>query len=492
MLFFEFDFILAFLIFYSVYLLTHNVARNFLLLTASFGFYCMWDWRFAPFLLVSIVVDFCAAKLIDAPDASRCKRKLALLLSLAINLSLLGFFKYFNFFIENLAVLLSSFGLHPNVPFLRLVLPIGISFYTFQTICYTVDVYKKRIRHEPNFLNYATYVAFFPQLIAGPIERASSLLPQIKAAKCITIEKTFIGVRLFLWGIFKKLYVADNLALVVDPIFSDPQGQTTLALILGAYCFAFQIYCDFSGYTDMARGLGKMLGIDLSVNFNLPYFSKSLREFWRSWHITLSNWFRDYIFIPLGGTRNISPFKVIRNIFLTFTLSGLWHGAGWPFLIWGMGHGILAISEYFLRKSFLASLWHAFPSPLRIIIIFHIICSLWIIFRAPDLDLIWMYLDAFGRHPSLNWPEIGSTGTILDTCEKLFYSISQNDRHNLFQAILFICPLLIIQMAQHRAGNHFVDFTWSIPFRVSVYTLLLILLIIFGVRDGKQFIYFQF
>jgi len=488
-LFFEINFILSFIIFYLAYLLARDSTRNFLLLTASFGFYCMWDWRFASLLIGSIVVDFIAAKIIDDPNSSYHKRKRALVISLTINLGLLGFFKYFNFFVESLAIFLSSFGLHPNSPFLQIALPIGISFYTFQTICYTIDVYNKKMPHETNFLIYATYVSFFPQLIAGPIERASTLLPQIKAAKCITPEKFLIGIRLFIWGIFKKLYVADNLAPVVDSIFLAPQGQTTLSLFIGAYCFAFQIYCDFSGYSDMARGLGKMLGIDLSINFNLPYFSKSLREFWRSWHITLSAWFRDYVFIPLGGTKTNGQFKVIQNIFITFTLSGLWHGAGWPFVIWGVGHGLIATSEHLLRKTSFSSLWHTIPGNLRILFTFHIVCGLWIVFRSPDLNTVWTYFDTFGHYPSFNWGQIESATTLSGVWQGL---ISQNDRHNLLQAIFFIAPLLLIQIAQHRAQNHFVDFTWSFPFRIFIYTLLLTLLIIFGVRDGKQFIYFQF
>ena len=277
---------------------------------------------------------------------------------------------------------------------LEVILPAGISFYTFQTFSYTIDVYRKKIHAEKSFMSFASYVSFFPQLVAGPIERASDLLVQFNKAREVTTSGFFIGVRLFGWGVFKKLFIADNLAKIVDPIFANPSSYDSLSLLIALYAFAFQIYCDFSGYSDMARGLAKMMGFELSVNFNLPYFSKSVSEFWTRWHITLSNWIRDYIYFPLGGSHGGKIFSS-KNLIFAMVLSGLWHGAGWNFILWGGYNGVIMASEHTLKESRLTYWWRRRSSVLRIIVTFHLICFGWLLFRVSSISELYNYIYSF-------------------------------------------------------------------------------------------------
>ena len=314
--------------------------QNILLVVASYVFYGWWDWRFLSLIALSTIADYTIALRLENTEEDRARRRLVFA-SILLNLSILGIFKYCDFFLSSLVHLLESFGLNVQLPLMHVVLPVGISFYTFQTMGYTVDVYRKKIHAEPDFVAFGCYVAFFPQLVAGPIERAQRLLPQLCTARNLSIKRWRSGLTLILFGLIKKTVIADNLAPFVDWVYGQETTEVAAPLILAAtLAFAFQIYADFSGYTDMARGLAQLLGIELCINFNQPYLARTPTEFWRRWHISLSSWLRDYLYIPLGGNRGRS-YAIYRNLMITMILGGLWHGASWNFVLWGCFHGIL-------------------------------------------------------------------------------------------------------------------------------------------------------
>jgi alginate O-acetyltransferase complex protein AlgI len=348
MLFNSFVFVLFLAIVLPVYYALSHRWQNRFLLVASYVFYGYWDWRFLGLLAISTVLDFALALLIAGTDSPRRKKR-RVALSVVVNLGILGFFKYFDFFVDSAAVLLESAGLQANLPMLRVVLPVGISFYTFQSMAYTIDVYRGIQPPTRNLLDFALYVAYFPQLVAGPIERASRLLPQIQSPRRVGQAQWERGAQLILWGYVKKVAIADGLAPYADAVFRDPSSFSGLSLWLGVYCFAVQIYCDFSGYTDIARGVSQLLGIELMENFRQPYLSRNITEFWRRWHISLSTWLRDYLYVPLGGNRR-GPAMQYRNLMITMLLGGLWHGAAWTFVVWGGLHGLfLATHKYMTR-----------------------------------------------------------------------------------------------------------------------------------------------
>ena len=316
--------------------------QNLLLLAASYVFYGSWDWRFLGLIWVSTLTDFVVGRAIGRSDDDR-RRKHLLWVSVAVNLGLLGFFKYFGFFTESFAGLLDRFGVQADFVTLAIVLPVGISFYTFQTLSYTVDVYRREMEATDDLLGFAVFVAFFPQLVAGPIERAQRLLQQFERKRPrLTADAMGSGLLLILVGLFKKVVIADSLAPIVDDIFAGSGQSGFVTLVFGAWAFAIQLYGDFSGYSSIARGSARLLGIELMVNFNQPYLSRNIASFWRHWHISLSTWIRDYIFIPLGGSRG-SGYLTARNLLITFVLSGLWHGAAWTFVVWGALHGVFLI-----------------------------------------------------------------------------------------------------------------------------------------------------
>jgi D-alanyl-lipoteichoic acid acyltransferase DltB (MBOAT superfamily) len=359
---------------------------------------------------------------------------------------------------------------------------------------YTIDVYRKKLKHERCFINFATYVAFFPQLVAGPIERASNLLPQIRAKKIVNFDGAMLGLRLFLWGMFKKLFIADNLATIVDFVFSDPERHTPVTLLIAAYCFFVQIYCDFSGYTDMARGLAKMLGINLSVNFNLPFFAKSGRDFWQRWHISLSTWFRLYVYIPLGGNRG-TVLSTIRNLIITFLLSGLWHGAGWNFILWGLLHGLWLSIELLARNWKTNVYFHKLPISIRMFITFNLITFLFVLFRSPDLDTFIIYINSMINSPFNVWPSFNAlveTKTWFDMIALFSQFFTDQDRHHLILCAFYTAPLIWVQWQQYQNKDLLIDMYWGTMKKVIVYSLFLALLVSFGTQDGKQFIYFQF
>lgn len=396
MLFNSFVFVAFLAIVLPVYYLLPHRWQNRFLLAASYVFYGAWDWRFLFLLMLSTAVDFTLAILLEGSSTALVRKRL-ITLSVVTNLGILGFFKYFDFFVESAAELLGSVGLEPNVPFLSIVLPVGISFYTFQSLAYTVDVYRGHQKATRNLLDFALYVAYFPQLVAGPIERASRLLPQIQAPRHVDRHRFNSGVQLILWGYVKKVVIADGLAPYADAVFASPSSFPSTALWVGLYCFAFQIYCDFSGYSDIARGVSRLMGIELMENFRQPYLSRNITEFWRRWHISLSTWLRDYLYIPLGGNRH-GAFKTYRHLMVTMLLGGLWHGANWTYVIWGGLHGFfLAAHKYMTGSRHIGQ--EPVPATLRewalyglkAVATFHLVCVAWVFFRASSTAVAYEY-----------------------------------------------------------------------------------------------------
>lgn len=400
---------IAFAVFFSVVLILYPrlklKAQNAFLLLASYVFYGYWDWRFTGLIFASTVLDFFVGRGIHKTEIAR-RQKALLALSLAGNLGILGFFKYFNFFVESAAWALSDFGLQPNIHFLNVVLPVGISFYTFQTLSYTIDIYRKKIDPTRSFLDFALFVSFFPQLVAGPIERAKNLLPQISKPRTMTQARTYSGLCLMLLGYFKKVAIADTLAPLVDAVFSAPSALSAGELWSGVIGFAFQIYGDFSGYSNIARGISRILGFELMENFNAPYLSRTITEFWRRWHVSLSSWLRDYLYISLGGNRR-GKVRTYLNLMITMVLGGLWHGASWQFCIWGAMHGFyLSVHRLLLRGRKPEPLWPTNRIS-RVIEILKIFCTFllvsltWIFFRSERLTDAVTYIQGLLRFDGL-------------------------------------------------------------------------------------------
>jgi D-alanyl-lipoteichoic acid acyltransferase DltB (MBOAT superfamily) len=474
MLFNSLEFWLFFVAVFSCQLALRGRGRKLLLLVASYGFYAAWDWRFLSLIWLSTLVDYAIGlALSTSPDPVRRQRLVGL--SLAVNLSILGFFKYAGFFSESLAALGRSFGLEFGELTLNVVLPVGISFYTFQTLSYTLDIYRGKLEPTHQLLDFALFVAFFPQLVAGPIERAAHLLPQIRADTRANWSQFSSGCWLVLWGLFKKVVIADNLAGVVDAVYGVGAQPTSGEILLATYAFAFQIYCDFSGYTDIARGLARMMGFDLLLNFDLPYFATSPAEFWDRWHISLSTWLRDYLFRPFSRAlmrrldERFDNSVVFLALFVTMTLCGLWHGAGWTFVLFGVYHGILLC----LRRASLSWLPRFAPNKVWLTIkglaTFHLVCVSFLLFRADSVPHALGLLAELGRADGVG----SAVSWLLPFC-------------------VLIAPLLAMQIAQRRARNLEVVLGWPYPVRVAVYLSLMVLIVIQGEDGGDPFIYFQF
>ncbi len=395
MLFPTLDFLLFFVgVFFVSWALRHRLdARKLFLVLASYGFYAAWDWRFCFLLLGSSLFNWLAGLVIERLRGP-AGRKAAMLVAVAGNLLVLGFFKYYDFFIEQLNDLFLSVGMERELPFMAVILPVGISFFTFQGISYVVDVYRRDVAASRSALDILLYISFFPQLVAGPIVRASTLIPQIRARPDPNAILMSWGLVLVLVGLFKKLVVANYLATeLVDQVFFDPSFYGSWDLIVGAYAYAIQIYCDFSGYSDMAIGVAAMLGYRFDKNFDQPYRATSIRDFWRRWHISLSSWLRDYLYIPLGGSRR-GPWTTRRNLMLTMVLGGIWHGAAWTFVIWGVMHGLaLAVENMVTRRGQLAPralVWRV----VGVLYAFHFVVLAFIFFRAESLDYALLYLES--------------------------------------------------------------------------------------------------
>ena len=408
-------------VFCGYWRLRGRTAQNSLLVLAGYGFYAWWDYRYCSLMLISTLVDYCCGIGCSKP----AKRKLYLCISLISNLGMLGTFKYFNFFQDSFITAFDSLGVKIDPLTLKFVLPVGISFYTFQTLSYTIDIYRGKLTPHRSLVDYAAYVSFFPQLVAGPIERASSLLPQFATDRKFDPDVARDGLRQMLWGFFKKMVIADRLSAIVDEIYAQPEAFDTPHLWLAAFAFSFQIYCDFSAYSDIAIGTARLFGFSLTRNFATPYFSQDFVEFWRRWHITLSTWFRDYLYIPLGGNRH-GPFRQIVNVMVVFTVSGLWHGAGWNFVIWGAIHGFLVVVSSRIRTSSLnlsdTPLGAGIPSPfalMRCLTVFSISCLAWVFFRVEDSTQVWEILSRMVVTPQFFAVDLASEGA-LGIIKKVF------------------------------------------------------------------------
>ena len=454
--------------------------QNILLFISSYFFYACWDWRFMFLLMFSTLVDYftgiqmCSAK-------NKTIKKIWLYMSVVINLGFLGFFKYYNFFIESFTDFISFFGLHINSLTLRIILPVGISFYTFHGLSYIFDIYKDKIKAERNFIDYAVFVSFFPLLVSGPIERATHLLPQLKKERNFDYSKASDGMRQILWGLFKKVVIADNCGVYADMFFSNPDNFSGSTLVLGVLLFSFQIYGDFSGYSDIAIGTAKLFGIDLLRNFAYPYFSRDIAEYWRRWHISLSSWFRDYLYIPLGGSRGSTWIK-IRNIFIIFIISGFWHGANWTFIIWGALNALLYI-PLMLSKSNrnhieIVAKGKMFPGIkdfLRIITTFALTSSVWIFFRAENLEHAKNYISIIFSFSLFKIPEFPEMGKAIVT---------------ILLTIGFFCVEWFGREQQFAIAN--LGVKWKRPYRWLAYSILIFLIGMFMKSTETPFIYFQF
>ncbi|WP_025321614.1 MBOAT family O-acyltransferase [Deferrisoma camini] len=452
--------------------------QNYWLLAASYVFYGWWDWRFVFLLAGSTGFNYiCGAWIAQATEA--CKKKI-LILNVAANLGLLGIFKYFNFFCDSFVAAFALLGLELPVPAVQIVLPVGISFFTFQCLSYTVDIYRGQTKPEPSLLTFALYVSFFPQLVAGPIERSTRLLPQLLGPRRVEWPNLGRGVELILLGLFKKVGVADAFAPLVDLRFRNPELASGADLLMAAYLFSIQIYCDFSGYTDIARGVGKLLGIDLMKNFQQPYLSRNPTEFWRRWHISLSTWLRDYLYIPLGGNRK-GVRATYRNLMITMLLGGLWHGANWTFVVWGGLHGVyLALHKAWteVRQGAQGVLERRKSSPwmrvAQVIAMFHLVTFTWIFFRSETLGAALRYCTGL-----LRWqPGSGAFKAIAVTSPRIW---------------ALVLLMLVIDVSQYWAGRHTVMLRLAWPVRGIAYAgLMATVLILGGVYGQVPFIYFQF
>jgi alginate O-acetyltransferase complex protein AlgI len=450
--------------------------QNLLLLIASYVFYGWWDPRFLGLIAASTVVDFYCATFIARSDDPRRRRAL-LAVSLAVNLGFLGLFKYFNFFMDSFAATLQALGFHQTpIAVLRILLPPGISFYTFQEVAYIVDVYGKKLEPAGSLVDYALFVSLFPHLIAGPIQRPSHLLPQVQAPRRFDEDRFFNGLLLILSGLFRKAVIADNCALLADAAFSGAMGRPSLPVVaIGTYAFAWQIYGDFSGYSDIARGSAQLLGFHFMVNFRQPYLATSLQDFWRRWHISLSTWLRDYLYIPLGGNRH-GERATYRNLMLTMIIGGLWHGANWTFVVWGGIHGVGLSLERAFRRVF--AIARENEAPVRVwsargwicrIVTFHLVCLTWVFFRAASLPEAWRFLRGLG---SFVWqPEYGIALRFLA----------------IFAGLLFIVDLF------NESRDEEYVFERSTAYRrVTVGLAMMILVTLLAANQLNAFIYFRF
>lgn len=459
---------------YILYVLLPHHKQNRMLLLASYVFYSAWDWRFLSLIFISTVVDYHTAHAIEKNNQAT-KRRLYLLLSISTNLGLLGFFKYYGFFSESLAHLFFMFGVQIDNVTLNIVLPVGISFYTFQTMSYTIDIYNRKLKPADNFLDFALFVAFFPQLVAGPIERAKNLLPQIYNSRNLTLDQTFRGIYLILWGLFKKVVIADGLATAVNTVYNTPGTVSSVDVLLATVYFSLQIYCDFSGYSDIARGVSKLLGFELIINFKVPYFSDSPSEFWRRWHISLSEWLRDYLYIPIGGNRH-GVFKTFRNLMLTMTLGGLWHGAAWNFIFWGIYHGLLLsfyrIIASLFKKSVQANFnFFKLMLPVRVLVFFTFTCFGWLLFRANSIEQILSFTNKLIFFEGFQ--------TII---------IPQPP----FATIIGLIFLIFLDFFEYLTGNDKFYNRFYPPIRGYLYASIVFVLIMGMSNAPEKFIYFAF
>lgn len=449
--------------------------QNAFLVFASYLFYGWWDWRFLSLIIFSTLLDYGVGRLM-AKETKALNRKVLLWISILINLGFLGFFKYYNFFLDNFVHAFSMFGMPISTRSLNIILPVGISFYTFQTLSYSIDIYRKKLKPTTDLVAFTAFVSFFPQLVAGPIERATHLLPQFYKHRQFKYDKAMDGLRQILWGFFKKVVIADNCAVFVNTIFDNHLDYSGSTLVLGAVFFAFQIYGDFSGYSDIAIGTARLFGFNLTQNFAFPYFSRDIAEFWRRWHISLSTWFRDYLYIPLGGSRG-TKLKVIRNVFIIFIVSGFWHGANWTFIVWGALNAIyflpLLLTKKNRRHMNVAAYHKKLPALkvlLNIILTFGLTTLAWIFFRSENITQAFQYIQGI--------------------CDASIFTIPEIRPTNLFFLLIF--SLLIEWQGRHN--QHALEFfgsKWKRHARLLFYYGIILLIFCFS-RNDQEFIYFQF
>lgn len=522
MIFNSLAFLLFIAIFLPLYFSIKGRARLLLCLVASYFFYGWWDWRFLSLIATSTLIDYVVGLRLEQTEEPM-QRKRLLWSSMLINLGFLAFFKYFNFFIDSFREMLLAWGVEPSFNTLYIILPVGISFYTFQSMSYTIDVYYKKIKVERDFIRFATFISFFPQLVAGPIVRAVDFLPQFQKDRTFNWDRFSAGTGQILWGFFKKVAIADSVAPFVDQCFAAPGGFSSLHLIIGVFFYSFQIYCDFSGYSDIAIGLARVMGFDFPDNFRKPYFSKNFSEFWTRWHISLSSWLRDYLYIPLGGNRGgslgsrlimtvsivvsivvtgwwwliplyaaVTAFTAYRmrksdlakveaytymNLMITMLLGGLWHGASWAFVFWGFLHG-----SYLVIQRLLGPLWNKMLDTLRvphfvqngiaIAMVYVLTCFAWIYFRAPDFDIASQVINGIGALEGMNF------GTVIN-------------KFIVVKCVLLIGILVGVEMIDSQVRMYEVVLK-NTTFRVLSFTALLLLIALFGSFGSNSFIYFQF
>ncbi len=479
MLFNSLDFALFLPIVFILYWFVTNrylKLQNLLIVAASYFFYGWWDWRFLSLIIFSTLVDYFVGIALSKQE-HKTKRKLLLWSSICVNLGFLGFFKYYNFFLDNFVTAFSFFGTELNANSLNIILPVGISFYTFQTLSYTIDIYKRKLEPTKDLIVFSAFVSFFPQLVAGPIERATNLLPQFYRKRTFDYHKAEDGLRQVLWGLFKKMVIADNCAFHANEIFNNSADYNGSTLLLGAVMFTFQIYGDFSGYSDIAIGTSKLFGFDLKQNFAFPYFSRDIAEFWRRWHISLSTWFRDYLYIPIGGSRGGTWMK-IRNTFIIFIVSGFWHGANWTFIVWGILNAIYFLPLLLRKKNRVYTGDIAansfFPSLKEGINIFFTFCLTvlaWVFFRAENISHAVSYLSTIFSNSLFSEPQVMpiDVGILL----VIFLIIEWTGRNYLY-------ALEGISSLNSRVA------------KTSILYVLIMVIVLFMSTTEQEFIYFQF
>lgn len=482
MLFNSIDFAIFLPIVFILYwfVLNRNLRnQNFFIVVVSLFFYGWWDWRFISLILFSTIIDYLVGWKLKSEE-NQAKRKTLLWVSILLNLGFLGFFKYHNFFIEQFITAFTLFGTELRASSLNIILPVGISFYTFQTMSYTIDVYRRKLEPTKDFIAFSAFVSFFPQLVAGPIERATNLLPQFYKKRVFDYSKAVDGMRQILWGLFKKIVIADNCAEFANLIFNNSDDYSGSTLVLGALFFTFQIYGDFSGYSDIAIGTSRLFGFKLEQNFAFPYFSRDIAEFWRRWHISLSTWFRDYLYIPFGGSRG-GKWMRVRNTFVIFIVSGFWHGANWTFIVWGALNAVyflpLLLTENNRSNLDVVAKGKNLPSSKELslmLLTFGLSVFSWIFFRANDMQHAIEYISEIFSLSFFTIPELRDSGQALKT-------------------VILVIIFILIEW-KGREGQYAIEnlgLKWKRPLRQIMYYSIIVALFWFG-RNDQQFIYFQF
>ncbi|WCO02946.1 MBOAT family O-acyltransferase [Psychroserpens ponticola] len=465
------------IVFFLYWFVAHKNLKlqNVLIVVASYVFYAWWDWRFLSLIIFSTLVDYSVGRALKN-EANLTKRKMLLWTSIIVNLGFLGFFKYYNFFLDNFITAFSFFGTELHANSLNIILPVGISFYTFQTLSYTIDVYKRKLQPTEDLIAFTAFVSFFPQLVAGPIERATHLLPQFFVKRHFEYSKAVDGLKQILWGLFKKIVIADNCAHFANIIFNNSSEYSGSTLVLGALFFTFQIYGDFSGYSDIAIGTSRLFGFDLKQNFATPYFSRDIAEFWRRWHMSLSTWFRDYLYIPLGGSKG-NTWNRIRNVFIIFIVSGFWHGANWTFIVWGTLNALYFLPLLLTKNNrkhidIVANgkLLPSFKEICSMALTFGMTVFAWIFFRAESMSHAINYISSIASKSLFSIPEIRPTNIML--------------------IIVLFCITEWIGRTEQYAIAHLGQ-KWKWPLRYAFYYIIIFAIFWFGNRE-QEFIYFQF